>query len=164
MKPEDLLGLSPQQTETAERIDREMALARQAITVWHRLLDRRRSDCKLGLHPITEFGLAEPPAGGEQGRLVRKGDEAGDLASIDDTAPERAPFYVSSENEAKALLLRCTGYLTDAAGARFAFDKGVGDKDKMAEWIAREVQQGAIDYIRKRRPYVFGIPLAVADL
>jgi hypothetical protein len=33
----------------------------------------------------------------------------------------------------------------------------------MAEWIAREVQQGALDYIRKKRPYVFGIPLAVAN-
>lgn len=163
MKPEDLLGLTPQQAETAQRIDREMAQARQAITVWHRLLDRRRSDCKLGLHQITAFGLAEPPREGEQGRLVRKDDDAGEAAPVGDAAPERAPFYLTSENEARALLLRCTGYLSDAAGTRFAFDKGVGDKDKMAEWIAREVQQGALDYIRKRRPYVFGIPLAIAN-
>lgn len=140
-----------------------MAQARQAITVWHRLLDRRRSDCKLGLHPITAFGLAAVPAGGEQGRLVRKDDDTREIAPVGDAAPERAPFYVASENEARALLLRCTGYLTDATGARFAFDKGVGDKDKMAEWIAREVQQGALDYIRKRRPYVFSIPLAIVD-
>ena len=163
MKPEDLLGLSPQQAETAERIDREMALAHQAIAVWHRLLDRRRSDMKLGLHKVTEFGLAEKPGDGEQGRLVRKDGDGGDAAPVGDAGSGRAPFHVTSENEARALLLRCIGYLTDAEGARLAFDKGVGEKDKMAEWIAREVQQGALDYIRKRRPYVFGIPLAIAD-
>jgi hypothetical protein len=163
MKPEDFLGLSPAQAETAERIDREMMLARQAIAVWHRLLDRRRSDMKLGLHKVAEFGLAEKPSDGEQGRLVRRDGDGSDAAPAGGASPERAPFHVTSEHEARALLLRCTGYLTDASGSRLAFDKGVGEKDKMAEWIAREVQQGALDYIRKRQPYVFGIPLAVAD-
>ena len=155
MKPEDLLGLSPAQAETAERIDREMMLARQAIAVWHRLLDRRRSDMKLGLHKVAEFGLREKPSEGEQGRLVRRDGDGSDAAPVSgaargiDAGSERAPFYVTSEHEARALLLRCIGYLTDASGSRLAFDKGVGEKDKMAEWITREVQQGVVDYIRK---------------
>ena len=55
-------------------------------------------------------------------------------------------------------------YLSNAAGDKFAFDKGYGDRDKMAEWIIKEIKEhGGIAYIRSHAPYIFGIPLAVAD-
>lgn len=157
LKPVDLLGLTPEQSRKAQEIDLQVAQARQGIEVWHRLLDRRRSDRKLGLHPITEFVATTAPVSGEQGELAKR--------PVPDELPraEREPFYVNSEHEARALLLHSVGYLTNAAGERLAFDKGYGERDKMAEWIIREVQQGALAYIRKRRPFIFGIPIAVGD-
>jgi hypothetical protein len=54
--------------------------------------------------------------------------------------------------------------LSNAAGEKLAFDKGVGGRDKMAEWIIKEIKDGgALAYIRRHSPFVFGIPLAVAD-
>ena len=86
------------------------------------------------------------------------------VGTADETAPSREPFYVHSESEARALLIRCVGYLSDAAGEKFAFDKGYGGRDKMAEWIIKEIKErGAIAYIRRHSPYTFGIPIAVAD-
>jgi hypothetical protein len=77
---------------------------------------------------------------------------------------EREPFYLRTEAEARGLLLRCIGYITDASGAKFASDKGTGERDKMAEWIAHEIKQGGgFAYISRHSPYLFGIPLAVAS-
>jgi hypothetical protein len=154
----DLVGLTEEQTRRFEEIDRDISLTREGIAVWHRLLDRRRLDRKQGLHPITEFAVDGKPAGREQGTLVKRSPEA--EASV---ATEREPFYVRSETEARALLIRCIGYLSNAAGEKFAFDKGYGDRDKMAEWIVNEIKErGAITYIRTHSPYVFGIPIAAA--
>ena len=156
IKQADLVGLTAEQSERCEAIDRDVAQGREGVAAWHRLLDRRRLDRKLGLHPIAEFAVAERPAGGDQGTLTKRAAGAG--------AAARAPFYVSSEAEAHGLLLRCVGYLSTAAGEKFAFDKGSGGRDKMAEWIIKEIKDcGALAYIRAHAPFVFGIPLAVAD-
>jgi hypothetical protein len=157
INPADLIGLAPDDARKAEDIDRQLTQTRQGIEAWHRLLDRRRSDRKLGLHPITEFVAAKAPASGEQGNLARRpGPEAPQSAG-------RAPFYVRSESEGRALLLHCIGYLANEAGEKLAFDKGYGERDKMAEWMMHEIEQGAVAYIRRHRPFVFGIPIAVAD-
>jgi hypothetical protein len=154
----DLVGLTEEQTHRFREIDDEISQTQAGIAVWHRLLDRRRLDRKLGLHAITEFAVGAKPSDDEQGTLVRKIDAA------DETAPSREPFYVHSESEARALLIRCLGYLSNAAGEKLAFDKSYGDRDKMAEWIIREIKtHGAIAYIRRHSPYTFGIPIAVAD-
>jgi hypothetical protein len=154
----DIVDLTEQQARRFQEIDAEVTRTREGIAVWHRLLDRRRLDRKLGLHPIAEFVTDERPADAEQGTLVRKAD------GLDETGPAREPFYVRSESEARALLIRCIGYLSNADGEKFAFDKGYGDRDKMAEWILKEITEGgAIAYIRKHAPYTFGIPIAVAD-
>jgi len=154
----DLLGLTQEQAARCRELDEEVSRTREAIAVWHRLLDRRRLDRTLGLHPIAEFAAAAKPAGEEQGRLERK------VATETDGQPAREPFYVRSETEARALLIRAVGYLSNQAGERFAFDKGYGDRDKMAEWTIKEIKEhGGIAYIRRHAPYVFGIPLAVAN-
>jgi hypothetical protein len=154
----DVVGLTEEQTRRFREIDDEIAQTQAGIAVWHRLLDRRRLDRKLGLHSITEFAVDERPSDHQQGTLVKK------VSTTDETAPSREPFYVHSENEARALLIRCLGYLSNAAGEKFAFDKGYGDRDKMAEWIIKEIKtRGAIAYIRTHSPYTFGIPIAVAD-
>jgi hypothetical protein len=154
----DLVGLTQEQTRRCQELDKELSQTREGIAVWHRLLDRRRLDRKLGLHPIVEFAAAEAPAGGGEGRLTRKG------AAEDDGRPQREPFYVSSEAEARALLVRAIGYLSNEAGDKLAFDKGYGDRDKMVEWIMKEIDEhGGIAYIRRHSPYVFGIPLAAAS-
>jgi len=154
----DLVGLTKEQTTRCQELDDQLSQTREGIEVWHRLLDRRRLDRKLGFHPIVEFAAAEKPAAGEQGRLERK------------PAPEvhepaaREPFYLRSETEARALLVRAVGYLSNQAGDKLAFDKGYGDRDKMAEWIIKEIKEhGGIAYIRRHSPYVFGIPLAIAN-
>ena len=153
----DFVGLTDEQTRRFRDIDDEIAQTQAGIAVWHRLLDRRRLDRKQGLHPITEFAADQTPAGDEQGTLVKKA-----TATIE--ASPREPFYVHSETEGRALLIRCIGYLGDAAGEKFAFDKGYGERDKVAEWIRQEIKQlGAIAYIRKHSPYIFGIPIAVSD-
>lgn len=153
----DMVGLTDEQTRRFREIDDEISQTQAGIAVWHRLLDRRRLDRKLGLHPITEFAADQRPAGHEQGTLVKKA-----AAKIE--ASPREPFYVHSENEGRALLIRCIGYLSDAAGEKFAFDKDYGDRDKMAEWIFKEIKElGAIAYIRKHSPFIFGIPIAVAN-
>ncbi len=154
----DLLGLTQEQADRCRALDTEVSQTREGIAVWHRLLDRRRLDRKRGLHPIVEYAAAERPAGDEQGKLERKAAvEPGDQ-------PEREPFYLRSESEARALLIRAVGYLSHRSGDRFAFDKGYGDRDKMAEWIIKEIKEkGGLAYIRRHAPYVFGIPLAVAD-
>jgi hypothetical protein len=153
----DIVGLTDEQARRFREIDDEIAQTQAGIAVWHRLLDRRRLDRKLGLHPITEFAADQRPAGDEQGTLVKKA-----TAKIE--ASPREPFYVHSETEGRALLIRCIGYLGNAAGEKLAFDKGYGDRDKMAEWILKEIKElGAIAYIRKRSPFIFGIPIAVAD-
>lgn len=154
----DLIGLTQEQAARCRELDDELSQTRDGIAVWHRLLDRRRLDRKLGLHPIAEFAAAEKPAGEEQGRLERK------TAPEADGQPARKPFYVRSEAEARALLIRAVGYLSNQAGEKLAFDKGYGDRDKMAEWIIKEIKErGGIAYIRQHAPYVFGIPLAVAN-
>lgn len=154
----DIVGLTEEQTRRFREIDDEIAQTQVGIAVWHRLLDRRRLDRKLGLHPITEFAVGERPAGREQGALVKKAIPESDATS------SREPFYVRTENEARALLIRCIGYLGNAAGEKLAFDKGYGDRDKMAEWIIKEIKElGAIAYIRMHSPFIFGIPIAVAD-
>lgn len=151
-----LLELDAKQARRCEALDRQIEMTREGIAVWHRLLDRRRRDRKLGLHPIPEF-RAEADAGSARVRLVRRPPGT-------ESPREREPFRVRSEHEARALLLRCIRYLSDADGERLAFDKGPGDRDEMAEGIAREIaQHGAIAYIRCHAPFVFGIPLAVAD-
>lgn len=153
----DAVGLTEEQTRRFREIDDEIAQTQAGIAVWHRLLDRRRLDRKLGLHSITEFAVDVRPSDHQNGTLVKK-------VSTTETAPSREPFYVHSENEARALLIRCLGYLSNAAGEKFAFDKGYGDRDKMAEWIIKEIKaHGAIAYIRARSPYAFGIPIAAAD-
>jgi hypothetical protein len=76
---------------------------------------------------------------------------------------EAEPFVLCSETEARGLLMRCIGYLADAEGAKFASDKGYGGRDKMAEWIIREIKErGALAYVTRHKPYLFGIRLAVA--
>jgi hypothetical protein len=154
----DVVGLTQEQSARCRELDDEISQTREGIAVWHRLLDRRRLDRKLGLHPITEFAAAEQPTERDQGRLARKPvEEKG-------PHPVREPFYLRSETEARALLMRAVGYLSNAAGERLAFDKGVGGRDKMAEWIIKEVKEhGGIAYIQRHTPHVFGIPLAVAN-
>jgi hypothetical protein len=154
----DMVGLTDEQTRRFREIDDEISQTRAGIVVWHRLLDRRRLDRKLGLHPITEFAAGQRPAGDEQGALVKK------AAAASETAAPREPFYVHSEHEARALLIRAIGYLGDAQGEKLAFDKGYGGRDKMAEWIIKEIKEaGAITYIRSHSPFIFGIPIAVAN-
>jgi hypothetical protein len=154
----DLVGLTDEQARRFRDIDEEVWQTREGIAVWHRLLDRRRLDRKLGRHPIAEFAIDEPPRGDKQGTLVGKHPQRPDGSA------EREPFYVTSEHEARALLFRCIGYLSNAAGEKFAFDKGKGGRDKMAEWIAKDIKErGAIAFIRARQPYIFGIPIAVAS-
>jgi hypothetical protein len=156
MKEADFVGLNEEQIERSRSIEQDIAAGRESIAVWHRLLERRRLDRARGLHPITEFA-ADARAEGEHGALHRKAAEPA-------SAAEREPFYVASESEARGLLIHCVGYLSDAAGEKLAFDKGEGGRDKMAEWIIKEIKDaGALAYIRRRAPYVFGIPLAVLD-
>jgi hypothetical protein len=153
----DIVGLTDEQTRRFREIDDEISQTHAGIAVWHRLLDRRRLDRKLNLHPITEFAVGQRPAGHEQGTLVKRA-----TAKIE--ASPREPFYIHSESEGRALLIRCIGYLSNAAGEKLAFDKGYGDRDKMAEWILKEIKElGAIAYIRTHSPFIFGIPIAVAD-
>jgi hypothetical protein len=154
----DLAGLTEEQAARCRQFHEDLTQTRDGIAVWHRLLDRRRLDRKLGLHPIAEFTAAEKPRGDAQGTLAKKpADEPAGVA-------QREPFYLRSESEARALLLRAVGYLSNAAGERLAFDKGAGERDKMAEWIAKEIkEQGAVAYIQRHSPYVFGIPLAIAN-
>jgi hypothetical protein len=112
----------------------------------------------MGLHPIAEFAAAQKPAGQEQGSLVKKSATASEMVS------SREPFYVHSESEARALLIRCIGYLANGNGEKLAFDKGYGARDKRAEWIIKEIKErGAITYIRAHALFVFGIPIAVAN-
>lgn len=154
----DLVGLTQEQARRCEELDKALSETRDGIAVWHRLLDRRRLDRKLGLHPIVEFAAGEAPAGEDEGRLTRK------AAETREGAPPREPFYVSSEAEARALLIRAIGYLSNEAGEKLAFDKGYGDRDKMVEWIIKEIDEhGGIAYIRRHAPYVFGIPLAATN-
>jgi hypothetical protein len=153
----DIVGLTDEQARRFREIDDEIAQTQAGIAVWHRLLDRRRLDRKLGLHPIAEFAADQRPSGDEQGRLVKR-----EAAKMEPS--HREPFYIHSETEGRALLTRCIGYLGNAGGEKLAFDKGYGDRDKMAEWILREIKErGAIAYIRRHSPYIFGIPIAVAD-
>jgi len=157
IKDADVVGLTEEQARRFEEIDSDVSRTQEGIAVWHRLLDRRRLDRKLGLHPIAEFAVNEKPSGDAQGILVKK-----DAAR--ETISARDPFYLSTESEARALLIRCVGYLSDAAGEKFAFDKSYGERDKMAEWIINEIKLGgALAYIRAHAPYIFGIPIAVAD-
>ena len=157
IKDADVVGLTEEQARRFEEIDSDVSRTQEGIAVWHRLLDRRRLDRKLGLHPIAEFAVNEKPSGDAQGILVKK-----DAAR--ETISARDPFYLSTESEARALLIRCVGYLSDAAGEKFAFDKSYGDRDKMAEWIINEIKLGgALAYIRAHSPYIFGIPIAVTD-
>jgi hypothetical protein len=154
----DLIGLDGEQARRFEELDRDVSQSREGIEAWHRLLDRRRADTKLGLHAITEFALAEEHADPDAGRLVRKDPQPGN-AQV-----EREPFYVRSEAEARGLLMRCIGYLTDPHGKKLAFDKGYGERDKMAEWIMTEIKMnGGLAYIRKYSPLVFGIPLFIPN-
>jgi hypothetical protein len=154
----DLVGLSEEQARRFEELDFEISQSREGIAAWHRLLDRRRRDRKLGHHPITEFTVGDRPRGDDQGSLVKK--EPAPRAG----GEEREPFYLRTEAEARGLLLRCIGYIADASGAKFASDKGSGGRDKMAEWMAHEIKQGGgFAYISKHSPYLFGIPLAVAS-
>lgn len=156
MKEADLLGLTVEQAERSQAIDRDVVAAREAIAAWHRLLERRRLDRKRGLHSIAEFSV-EGRVEGDQGTLRRK-------APADADGGEREPFYLTSEHEAQGLLIHCIGYLSNSAGEKLAFDKGIGGRDKMAEWIIKEIKDGgALAYIRRHSPYVFGIPLVVAD-
>jgi hypothetical protein len=152
----DLIGLNGEQARRFEELDRDISQSREGIEAWHRLLDRRRADRKLGLHAIAEFALASKPAGSEAGRLIRKDPEP------DDARGEREPFYVRSEAEARGLLMRCIGYLTSPNGEKLAHDKGYGERDKMAEWIMAEIRaKGGLAYIQKHAPFVFGIRLAI---
>ncbi len=154
----DIIGLTQEQAARCRELDEQLSQTREGIAAWHRLLDRRRHDRKLGLHPIVEFAAAEKPDGDEQGKLERK------PAAETDGQPAREPFYLRSESEARALLIRAVGYLSTQSGDRLAFDKGYGDRDKMAEWIIKEIKDhGGIAYIQRHAPYVFGIPLAVAN-
>jgi hypothetical protein len=154
----DMVGLTDEQTRRFREIDDEISQTRAGIAVWHRLLDRRRLDRKLGLHPITEFAAGQRPIGEEQGALVKKAAAPSEPTSF------REPFYVHSESEARALLIRCVGYLGNAEGEKLAFDKGYGGRDKMAEWIIKEIKEvGAIAYIHAHSPFIFGIPIAVVN-
>jgi hypothetical protein len=156
MKEADFVGLTDEQAERSRSIEQDVAAGRDSIVVWHRLLERRRLDRARGLHPITEFSV-DGRADGEHGALHRKEPERG-------AEQGREPFYVTTEHEARGLLIHCVGYLSNAAGEKLAFDKGVGDRDKMAEWIIKEIKDaGALAYIRRHAPHVFGIPLAVPD-
>jgi len=156
MKQADFVGLTDEQVERSRSIEQDIAASRDSIVVWHRLLERRRLDRARGLHPITEFAV-ERRADGEHGRLHRHEPEETEPA-------RREPFYVTHEHEARGLLIHCIGYLSDAAGEKLAFDKGVGGRDKMAEWIIKEINdEGALAYIRRHSPFVFGIRLAVSD-
>lgn len=158
MKDADLVGLTEDQARRFQELDRDVSQSREGVAAWHRLLDRRRLDRKLGLHPIAEFAVGETPSGQDFGTLLKR-DAATDPASV-----PREPFYVRSENEARGLLIRCVGYLSNAVGERLAFDKGQGGHDKMAEWIVKEIRDhGGITYIRKHAPYIFGIEIAVAS-
>lgn len=158
MKDADFVGLTEDQARRVQEFERRISQSREGIDAWHRLLDRRRLDRKLGLHPIAEFGLGDAAAGREFQTLVKK-----DAASTPASA-RRDPFYVRSESEARGLLIRCVGYLSNPAGEKLAFDKGADGRDKMAEWIIREIEDdGAITYIRKHAPYVFGIEIAVTN-
>jgi hypothetical protein len=157
MNDADLVGLSSEQTRRFEEFDQEISQSREGIAAWHRLLDRRRLDRKLGLHPITEFALQDRPDGDAQGSLVKKETEALPAGG------EREPFYLRTEAEARGLLLRCIGYLTDAEGTKFAADKGYGARDKMAEWMIQEIKaSGGLAYISRHSPYLFGIRLMAA--
>jgi hypothetical protein len=158
MKDADVVGLTEDQVRRFQELDRDVSQSREGIAAWHRLLDRRRLDRKLGLHPISEFAVGEAPRGHEFGTLVKR-----DVAAAPAVA-RREPFYVRSENEARGLLIRCIGYLSNASGERLAFDKGYDDHDKMAEWILKEIRgQGGVAYIQKHAPYIFGIEIAVAN-
>lgn len=158
IKDADVVGLTEEQARRFKEIDDEVSLTREGIAVWHRLLDRRRLDRKLGVHPIAEFAVDQRPTGHEQGKLVKKADAASEPAAA------RDPFYVTSEREAQALLIRCVGYLSSVTGEKLAFDKGYGERDKMAEWIIKEIKEGGgMAYVRKHSPYIFGIPIAVAN-
>jgi hypothetical protein len=152
----DLIGLDREQASRFEELDLEISQSREGILAWHRLLDRRRTDRKLGRHAIAEFAVTGKPAGSDAGRLVRKDIEQ------NSTPTEREPFYVRSEAEARGLLMRCVGYLTGPHGEKLAHDKSYGERDKMAEWIMTEIRaNGGLAYIRKHAPFVFGIPLSV---
>jgi hypothetical protein len=154
----DFIGLGDEQARRFEELDRDVSQSREGIEAWHRLLDRRRGDRKRGLHAISEFALEGKPTGSEAGRLTKKTPEASDISA------EREPFYVRSEAEARGLLIRCVGYLTGPDSEKLAYDKGYGQRDKMAEWIMTEIRtKGGLAYIRKHAPSVFGIPLAVAN-
>ena len=156
MKQADFIGLTDEQAAQSRAIEQDIAASRESIAVWHRLLERRRLDRASGLHPIAEFTV-EGRAEGEHGVLHRSMAEP-----IDEG--QREPFYVTTEPEARGLLIHCIGYLSNAAGEKLAFDKGVGGRDKMAEWIIKEIKDGgALAYIRRHAPHVFGIPLAVPD-
>jgi hypothetical protein len=156
MKQADFIGLTDEQAARSRSIEQDIAASRASIAAWHRLLDRRRLDRARGLHPITEFAV-EGRVEGEHGVLHRNRAEPVD-------AGEREPFYVTTEHEARGLLMHCVGYLSNADGEKLAFDKGVGGRDKMAEWIIKEIRDGgALAYIRRHAPYVFGIPLTVPD-
>jgi hypothetical protein len=154
----DLVGLNDEQARRFEELDLEVSQSRAGIEAWHRLLDRRRTDVKLGLHGIAGFTLAGKPSGSEAGQLVRQDPEPG-------KAPvEREPFYVRTEAEARGLLMRCIDYLEGPDCEKLAYDKGYGERDKMAEWIMTEIKaNGGLAYIRKHAPLVFGIPLALPD-
>jgi hypothetical protein len=152
----DMVGLTDEQTRRFQQIDDDVQRTRAGIAVWHRLLDRRRLDQKRGLHSITAFVLNAPAADQRKTDLVKKTGEAREGS--------REPFYVSSEIEAKALLLHCIGYLCDDAGEKLAFDKGYGARDKRAEWIIREITEyGGIKYLQTHTPYIFGIPIAFSN-
>ena len=154
----DLVDLTQEQSARCLELDDELSQTREGIVVWHRLLDRRRLDRKLGLHPIVEFAAAKKPTAEEHGTFERR------EATMSDDQPAREPFYLHSEAEARGLLIRALGYLSTESGDRFAFDKGYGDRGKIAEWIIKEIKErGGISYIRRHAPYVFGIPLAIAD-
>jgi hypothetical protein len=154
----DLVGLNGEQARRFEELDREVSQSREGIEAWHRLLDRRRTDVKLGLHTIPGFQLARRPSGSEPGQLVRQDPEPGDAVI------EREPFFVRSEAEARGLLMRCIDYLSGPDCEKLAHDKGYGERDKMAEWIMMEIRtNGGLAYIRKHGPSVFGIPLAVPN-
>jgi hypothetical protein len=154
----DFVGLTDEQARRFEELDREVSQSREGIEAWHRLLDRRRTDMKLGLHTITGFRVAGKPSGSDVGQLVRHDPE------LNDIPVEREPFYLRSEAEARGLLMRCIDYLSGPDCGKFAHDKGYGEQDKMAEWIMTEIRaNGGLAYIRKHAPLVFGIPLAPPD-
>src|SRR5258708_37174456 len=87
VKDADVVGLTEEQARRFEEIDDEVSQTREGIAVWHRLLDRRRLDRKLGLHPIAEVAVDHRPRGHEQGRLRKKADAASQ------TTAARGPHY-----------------------------------------------------------------------